>query len=329
MKFTEETAHFDCAGDAMSGILTCPETPCSLGVVVVVGGPQYRVGSHRQFVLLSRSLAAAGYAVLRFDYRGMGDSEGLPRDFLNVSADIAAAIDLLQARTPQVKKVALWGLCDGASAALLYCFDTRDLRVSHLFLLNPWVRNEASLARTHIRHYYLQRLMQRDFWSKASRGGVAWKALSALLRNLLITLTSSTQRMIRPLLKPRMNLDSLSYQQRMALAWQNFEGSICLMLSSDDYTAKEFMEHASTHADWQTAMQRSCWVRHDLAGCDHTCSSDASRTQVEQLTLAGLARDTAQTSPIARYENTSGPLEKLPCIGSASGSPSDDRLGPA
>lgn len=52
-----------------------------LGLLMVVGGPQYRVGSHRQFVLLARDLAAAGIPVFPFDYRGMGDSTGQARDF--------------------------------------------------------------------------------------------------------------------------------------------------------------------------------------------------------------------------------------------------------
>ena len=43
-------------------------------VVIVVGGPKYGVGSHRQFVTTARYVAAAGYPVLRFDYPSKGDS---------------------------------------------------------------------------------------------------------------------------------------------------------------------------------------------------------------------------------------------------------------
>ena len=44
-------------------------------MVIVVGGPQYRAGSHRQFTLLARHIAAAGYPVLRFDARGCPELE--------------------------------------------------------------------------------------------------------------------------------------------------------------------------------------------------------------------------------------------------------------
>ena len=142
MTWTERAVAFDCAGDKLVGILCGPESPASgatprhgldapsfLGVVIVVGGPQYRAGSHRQFTLMARALAAAGYPVLRFDYRGMGDSTGLHRDFESLNGDLAAAIETLLQHEPNVQRVALWGLCDGASAALLYLHATRDSRV--------------------------------------------------------------------------------------------------------------------------------------------------------------------------------------------------------
>lgn len=280
----ESALAFSCEGEQLFGVLAQPATPTSpapTGVVIVVGGPQYRAGSHRQFVLLARALAAAGYAVLRFDYRGMGDSSGALRDFQEVHADIGAAIDALQQSVPQVRRIAIWGLCDAASAALLYCHETQDPRVTGLCLLNPWVRSSASLARTHVKHYYAQRLMQRAFWAKLLSGQVAWSALAGLARNLRLASGGATGSSVAA--KP--------YQERMAMAWRAFGGRHLLLLSGEDFTAKEFVEFIGIDPAWQQALQHPRLTRHDVAGADHTFSDAASRILVENLTLEWLQAD--------------------------------------
>ena len=89
----ERALVFECGGARLLGILSLPAggaATATRGVLVVVGGPQYRAGSHRQFTLLARALAGDGVAVLRFDYRGMGDSEGAARSFDTVEDDLRA-----------------------------------------------------------------------------------------------------------------------------------------------------------------------------------------------------------------------------------------------
>ena len=282
MNYVEETALFACQGDTLLGILSRPELPEQTGVVVIVGGPQYRAGSHRQFVLLSRALAAAGYPVLRFDYRGMGDSTGAQRDFEGVSADIAAAIDTLQQRVPAVTQVALWGLCDGASAALLYCHETNDPRVNGLCLLNPWVRSEASLARTQVKHYYRQRVMQKEFWLKLLRGKVAAGAVKGLIDKIRLAGASPDKRAVQTA--------QAAFQQRMAAAWHRFNGHILLMLSGDDYTAKEFVEYTGTDPCWKNYQNHAGLLRHEIAGADHTFSSAASQASALEKILNWLAQ---------------------------------------
>ena len=58
----------------LSAILHPGSAP--VGVLIIVGGPQYRVGSHRQFVKLSRALSQHNIASMRLDSSGMGDSSG-------------------------------------------------------------------------------------------------------------------------------------------------------------------------------------------------------------------------------------------------------------
>lgn len=272
----ERALTFDCQGDALFGILSQPATPRETGVVMVVGGPQYRAGSHRQFVLLARALARQGFAVLRFDLRGMGDSAGSPRDFETIGDDIAAAVDTLVQQVPAVRRVALWGLCDGASAALLHVDAARDPRVRGLVLLNPWVRSPESLARVHLRHYYWQRLAQRSFWTKLLGGGVgqaAWRDLLANLRARRAAAPAASQ---------------MPYQQRMARAWAAFGGDILLVLSGNDFTAKEFVDVTRNDPAWSGALRHPRLQRHELPDADHTFTARAWQTRVDELTVAWL-----------------------------------------
>lgn len=276
MSIAEEILRFACEQETLFGILARPEAPRDLGIVVVVGGPQTRVGSHRQFVLLARALAAAGHPALRFDVRGMGDSTGAQRNFEHITPDISAAIDALQAQCPTVRRVVLWGLCDAASAALLYCDETRDPRIAGLCLLNPWVRSEASLAKTQVKHYYGQRLLQKEFWAKLFSGRLnVLAALAELLRKL-------GQASARPAL-------SLGFQERMARGWQDFSGPILLILSGEDYTAKEFLEYAAGAASWRGLLERADVTRVDVPDADHTFSSAAWRDAVAASCLKWLA----------------------------------------
>src|SRR3546814_1717632 len=118
----------------------------------------------------SSDVCSSDFPVLRFDHRGIGDSDGPYLGFEALDADIAAAIDAFVAHCPQVEEVVLWGLCDAASAILFYA--QRDSRVAGVALLNPWVRTPESEADTYLRHYYLRRLRDRGFWQSAVRGKV-------------------------------------------------------------------------------------------------------------------------------------------------------------
>src|SRR5437867_3128261 len=183
MDFEERALVLRCEETTLIGLLTLPSQPVARGVLIVVGGPQYRVGSHRQYILLARQLASGGVPVMRFDYRGMGDSGGAPRSFETIDDDLAAATDRFFEQVPILREVVMWGLCDGASAALMY--GPRDARICGLVLANPWVRTEKGFARTMVKHYYVRRALELSFWAKVfSRQFHAMSSLRALAKDL-------------------------------------------------------------------------------------------------------------------------------------------------
>lgn len=255
---------FDCEGDRLIGILAEPKGPAAdVGVIIIVGGPQYRAGSHRQFTLVARHLASHGFAALRFDYRGMGDSDGDARDFLGVDADIEAAITSMLAARPTLKRVVLWGLCDAASAALLCVESRHDPRICGLVLLNPWVRSAAGLARTHVKHYYWRRLREPEFWRKLLRGGVGLAALRGLTSDLRLAARASQP-------KPKV---SRSFQDRMSAGLINSQSSTLLVLSGDDYTASEFRDQCLHSVAWQRCIETKCLKLIEFQEADHTFSA--------------------------------------------------------
>ena len=280
MNYTESPVVFEIAGEYALGLLAEPEISCDRGVLIVVGGPQYRAGSHRQFVLLARRLAAQGYSVFRFDCRGMGDSGGAMRSFEAFSEDIGAAINVFFSRCPSLRRCVLWGLCDAASAILMYQQSEEDARVDGVVLLNPWVRSETGLAQTQVKHYYGQRLRQREFWLRLLTGKMhVMDSLGGFLRSLW----TASRRPVAS--KP----DGGTFRQRMATGWKKFRGDVLLILSGRDYTAKEFLEYANTNPAWSGLLADGKVSRLDLIEADHTFSTAKWRVAVEDETLRWLA----------------------------------------
>jgi len=279
MTAPERCVTFRCGGDEVVGVLHLPDrwSGGEAGFLIVVGGPQYRVGSHRQFVLMARMLASAGYPVFRFDYRGMGDSTGTPRCFEDIHSDIDSALGAFQSAVPAVRRIVLFGLCDSASAALMY--GSTDSRVSQLVLANPWVRTEVGEARALVKHYYRTRLMQRSFWRKLLTGDVklvgAMQSLGTLLSRARFDAQSIGTR--------------VDYIDRMAEGLSNFRGRILILISGRDLTAKQFEDLCAESPRWRTLTSRPSvtWVR--ISNADHTFSNSVDLVRALQACLAWIS----------------------------------------
>ncbi len=270
--YGEEPIFFEYAGERMLGILHHAQGRVpGVGVLLVVGGPQYRVGSHRQFVLLARELASAGIPVFRFDYRGMGDSVGEARDFEAISDDIRVALDVFREREPGVAGVVLWGLCDAATANAFYAVS--DERVVGQIALNPWVRTSEGEAEAYIRHYYLKRLLSRDFWRKVL--GLKFDA-SGALKDFLHKLMQSRRGGARA----AVHADQRPLPERLRDAQIGYARSTLLILSGQDLTAREYENRVAESLEWKDWMASAGVTVCRLEEADHTFSRALWRDQV-------------------------------------------------
>lgn len=260
------------AGYQLSAIVH--DATATTGVLLIVGGPQYRVGSHRQFVKLSRYLATQGIPSMRLDTAGMGDSSGSKAAFYQQTADIELAIDAFFKQCPQLTQVVLWGLCDAASAILIK-LNRPDPRISGVILLNPWVRQQQSHAKTMLKHYYLKRLLSRQFWHKLFGGGLALRrSLGSFWQTLQASKTATVAA------TAQLTVTEQNYVAAMLSGWQQFNGKVLLISSGNDLTAQEFLQLCQSDNAWATCLQ-SAQQQH-IAAANHTFASTTWRAQVEQ-----------------------------------------------
>lgn len=170
---------FPCADEMLSGTLDGGER--RVGVLLVTGGSQTRIGSHRMYERLAKTLSDNNYPCLRFDRRGVGDSSGDDPGYRDSGPDLAAAAAVLRAEAPGVERLVGIGLCDGATALALH---GADAGVGDVILVNPWLveADSGELAPAAIRSHYRQRLLSVAGWKKLLTGNVNIRKLAGGVR---------------------------------------------------------------------------------------------------------------------------------------------------
>ena len=137
---TEKPVVFYNQEQQINGILHSPAgcDVLSPAVVFFHGFTGTKVEPHRIFVKTARELAAIGFYVLRFDFRGSGDSEG---DFSEMTiggeiSDAIKSIDVLTAM-PGVNpdRIGILGLSMGGCVAA--CVSGQDARVKSTVMWAP------------------------------------------------------------------------------------------------------------------------------------------------------------------------------------------------
>lgn len=132
--------HYEVAGEIVRGHLHIPAALSKRvpGVLIIPGFADTAVGPHNMHVLMARALCQAGFVVMRFDYRGQGESDG---DFKNFTAqsgldDARHALKLLgtQAQVDPATLGIVGFSLGGTLAALLASYHSA---VQSLVLLAP------------------------------------------------------------------------------------------------------------------------------------------------------------------------------------------------
>lgn len=300
MNVREIPVVFDCEGSQLIGIIHLPETIRSRGLLsVVAGGPQYRGGVCRLQVQMARTLSAMGVPVMRFDYRGLGDSEGRFQGFQQVEADIGAAVQAFLKAVPELREVVLWGGCDAASATMINAW--KYPQVTGMALGNPWVHNEKTGDVVAVKHFS-QRMRDMDFWLKVLRLQYnPLPALGTLFRRVIQALRSRVDKVLPQAAKPEQDDPSLPHLPRMRLGLSRFKGDLLLLMSGRSLLSREFDVLVQQESAWQQAMKAPRHVaRGDLPDADQAFSAMATRADVIHLLGQWMLDPRAELSPAMR-----------------------------
>jgi exosortase A-associated hydrolase 1 len=164
----------ECEGAALGASLDAAAG--TTGLLFVTGGTQTRIGSHRMYERLALALAGAGWPCLRFDRRGVGDSEGGDPDWRGSGPDLAAAAAAFRREQPQLTRLIGFGLCDGASALALH---GRAAGLDGYILVNPWfVEAEAGEpAAAAIKSRYKEQLLSLAGWKRLLSGSISYRKI--------------------------------------------------------------------------------------------------------------------------------------------------------
>jgi pimeloyl-ACP methyl ester carboxylesterase len=197
-------------GRARRGIVTLPERARSgVGVVLLPAGLKYRVGPHRLNVVLARELAKAGFAVLRVDPLGLGESEGalpaapLRELWLSIAngrfvADTISACSEFRRRYG-LSRVVVGGLCGGAITGLFAAAEAAE-EIDGVVSINTAVslsldeRVAPVLGHLQARHHfksYLRKLASAEAWRRVLARESDYRAIA---NTVLTTLRSCLRR---------------------------------------------------------------------------------------------------------------------------------------
>ncbi|MCJ2187284.1 hydrolase 1, exosortase A system-associated [Novosphingobium beihaiensis] len=226
---------FECQGARLAATLDEPESreaAGTAGLLLVTGGNEVRGGAWNGQARFAARIAAAGFPVLRFDRRGVGDSEGTNGEFVSAAPDIAAALAAFRRECPQLTRVAGMGNCDAAAALML----AGGAGLDALVLSNPWTIDDADeeAPAEVVRDHYRRRLADPAAIKRLLTGQVP---IGKLVRSLLSAL--------RPSPKAAAGL-AAEIAQRLA----PFKGPVRFLIAGRDRTGLAFV------AKWDKADKR-------------------------------------------------------------------------
>lgn len=289
----ERLCHFG-ADRHLFGVLSRTSEDTSRPAILMFnGGAVHHVGPNRIYVTLARRLAEMGFASLRFDLEGIGDSvlrkpgrENHPYPD-HATHDAHAAMDYLRREFGYTRFIAI-GLCSGAHTAFHTCLDINADAIEEVVMINPYAfywQEGMSLdviSRMADAQQYKKSMRDPSRWLKLLKGDVNFRRLIEVALSHPKTLAKSYYdallETVAPQKAPRLSRDlrRLFEQNR----------TVTVLVSEGDPGGDIIMSEAKLTA--KRALARGQMRLETIAGGDHTFTQSRPRRQLVERVAAHL-----------------------------------------
>jgi pimeloyl-ACP methyl ester carboxylesterase len=281
------------SGDRLHGILHEPPEAAARGVCILLLSPgiKGRVGPHRLYLKLAATLVPLGFHVLRFDFHGLGDSEGeIPERILvdmynsiqtgRYVGDTIAAMNWVE-RTLGIRRFVGSGLCGGSITALEAAeIDGRIeclLGISLPTLLEGgpenWARVLTQQEVVSLRGKYFRKLADPKSWARLLSGKSSYQVIWRVIRNWM---QGPTGRAPGPEPAPRAKQDCTNPRFASAfLAMLDSRRPMLLMFSEADRLRSQFAENFESYHDSRIRDRRDLYEVHVIPRANHVLSDPA------------------------------------------------------
>lgn len=298
-------------GLRLRGMLHEPARQSARGVCVLLLSPgiKGRVGPHRLYQKIAAGLVPLGFHVLRFDFYGLGDSEGviderLTSDMYNTIQDgryvddTIAAMDWMQA-TFGINRFVGSGLCGGSISAMLTA--AQDKRIESLLSLSiptvfdggeaNWGRFATARQLEGIRRGYFKRLLKPEAWIRFLTGKTSYQVLWRSLKQMLPRASKAAAAKPAATATPSASKDDTN--PKFAPAFLRFVGSrrrMLLIFSGRDRLQWDFEEKFRDRHLAELAPLRDYFEMHTIADANHILSDPAWVREMVTLSRSWLDR---------------------------------------
>jgi len=211
--------------------------------------------------------------VLRYDRRGIGESTGQNKGFLDSAAEIAAASEFLR-QQQNVRNIIAFGNCDAATALALF---GPGAGIDGYILANPWVIETTDGAATQEPAISSAAIRAR-YWDRIKNPGTILDLLSGKI---------DFKKLFKGLKQASRSEEPSALSLRLRDALSGISSDTLILLAKRDTTARAFLA-AWNGADYHSLRRKPGITVDSLDNASHSFADVEARTWLTEKLLEAL-----------------------------------------